>query len=83
MRAALLIGEAAEALDASLPADVARERCATLEDAVARAGDLAEPGDVVLLAPACASFDQFENFAERGLAFQRATAALTSERGAR
>jgi UDP-N-acetylmuramoylalanine--D-glutamate ligase len=83
VRTALLIGEAAGALDASLPADVARERCATLEDAVTRAGDLAESGDVVLLAPACASFDQFRDFAERGLAFQRAAAAVSKVRGAR
>jgi UDP-N-acetylmuramoylalanine--D-glutamate ligase len=43
----------------------------TLERAVAHAAELAEPGDVVLLSPACASYDQFANFEERGEAFRR------------
>ncbi|HEY6962765.1 MAG TPA: UDP-N-acetylmuramoyl-L-alanine--D-glutamate ligase [Gaiellaceae bacterium] len=43
----------------------------TLERAVAHATELAEPGDVVLLSPACASYDQFENFEQRGEAFRR------------
>jgi UDP-N-acetylmuramoylalanine--D-glutamate ligase len=42
----------------------------TLERAVAHAAELAEPGDVVLLSPACASYDQFENFEQRGDAFR-------------
>ena len=42
----------------------------TLERAVAHAHDLAEPGDVILLSPACASYDQFANFEERGEAFR-------------
>ena len=43
----------------------------TLERAVAHAAELAEPGDVILLSPACASYDQFANFEERGDAFRR------------
>jgi UDP-N-acetylmuramoylalanine-D-glutamate ligase len=43
----------------------------TLERAVAHAAELAQPGDVVLLSPACASFDQFENYEARGDAFRR------------
>jgi UDP-N-acetylmuramoylalanine--D-glutamate ligase len=43
----------------------------TLDRAVAHAAELAETGDVVLLSPACASFDQFENFEDRGEAFRR------------
>ena len=43
----------------------------TLEEAVAHARALADPGDVILLSPACASFDQFENFEQRGEAFRR------------
>jgi UDP-N-acetylmuramoylalanine--D-glutamate ligase len=46
----------------------------TLEAAVAHAADLAEPGDVILLSPAAASYDQFENFEARGDAFRRLVA---------
>jgi UDP-N-acetylmuramoylalanine--D-glutamate ligase len=44
--------------------------CGTLEVAVAEAARAASPGEVVLLSPACASFDQFENFEQRGDAFR-------------
>ena len=67
-----LIGEATDALAAALDS-AARPytRAGTLEHAVARAAADAEPGDVVLLSPACASFDQFENFEQRGDAFRK------------
>jgi UDP-N-acetylmuramoylalanine--D-glutamate ligase len=78
VRTALLIGEASEALDASLPGSIAREHCGTLARAVERAAALAERGDVVLLAPACASFDQFASFAERGEAFRTCVAQLAA-----
>ena len=79
-KAYLTAREASDALDAALPAAVDREHCETLERAVRRAAVLAEPGDVVLLAPACASFDQFESFAARGDAFRAAALQLaTSE----
>ena len=61
-----LIGAAAEQLEH----EVGGERCATLELAVARARVAALPGDVVLLSPACASFDQFDDYEARGRAFK-------------
>ena len=61
-----LIGEAAD----QLAEQVGGERCGDLERAVARARASATSGDVVLLSPACASFDQFADFEERGRAFK-------------
>jgi UDP-N-acetylmuramoylalanine--D-glutamate ligase len=51
-------------------------RCTSLEAAVATAYRQARAGDVVLLAPACASFDQFDNYEHRGRVFKQAVAAL-------
>ena len=68
-REALLIGDDATRLCEALAGAVHCEIVETLEHAVSRAYALAKPGDVVLLAPACASFDQFENFEARGDAF--------------
>jgi UDP-N-acetylmuramoylalanine--D-glutamate ligase len=76
-RIALLIGEAAAEIEAALDAAVPHERVGTLEGAVERAVALAKPGDVVLLAPACASFDQFTSFEARGDAFELAVRAIT------
>jgi UDP-N-acetylmuramoylalanine--D-glutamate ligase len=56
----------------------------TLGEAVTRAGAAAQPGEIVLLAPACSSFDQFENYEHRGRVFKetvmarRGVGALTS-----
>ena len=69
-RAAYLIGEAAERLAADLDGTVPLQRSGTLERAVADARAAAEPGDVVLLSPACASFDQFRDYEERGERFR-------------
>ncbi len=66
---AYLIGEAAEMFAEQL-GDTPYEISATLEAAVKAAKSEAEAGDTVLLAPACASFDQFENFEKRGEAFE-------------
>jgi UDP-N-acetylmuramoylalanine--D-glutamate ligase len=68
-----VIGEAADALAAVLPSALRDE---TLERAVHHAARLAVPGDVVLLSPACASYDQFENFEQRGDAFRALAEAL-------
>jgi UDP-N-acetylmuramoylalanine--D-glutamate ligase len=67
--AVYLIGEEAEAIAAVLDGTVTLHRCGDLEHAMAAARAAARPGEVVLLAPACASYDQFENFEARGEAF--------------
>jgi UDP-N-acetylmuramoylalanine--D-glutamate ligase len=69
VRMALLIGEAAAELDRALAGTVPCERVGDLAKAVARAAEIARPGDSVLLAPACSSFDQFKNFEDRGRQF--------------
>jgi len=53
-------------------------RADTLENAIRRANAVAEPGDVVLLAPACASFDQFKNYEHRGQAFKEIVRGLAT-----
>jgi UDP-N-acetylmuramoylalanine--D-glutamate ligase len=79
VRAAVLIGEAAGKLAGELSGRVPVHDAGTLERAVALAAQLAQPGDVVLLAPACASFDQFRGFEDRGERFRAAVAALPGE----
>jgi len=78
--ACYLIGETAERLAAELApareAGVELRRCADLEDAVRRAAAAAAPGEVVLLAPACASFDAFEDFEARGERFREIVGGL-------
>ncbi|MGH9325949.1 MAG: UDP-N-acetylmuramoyl-L-alanine--D-glutamate ligase [Terriglobia bacterium] len=71
-----LIGEASEKIAADL-AGADLHRCRNLETAVRQAAAGAIPGDVVLLSPACASFDQFQDFEERGRAFKGIVARLT------
>lgn len=73
----ILIGEAAEKMSAVFGDFVEIRRALTMDEAVAMAAHTACPGEVVLLSPACASFDMFSNYAERGKAFQDAVAALT------
>jgi UDP-N-acetylmuramoylalanine--D-glutamate ligase len=69
-RRVLAIGEARERVRAALDGVVPVDSCASLAEAVARARAAARPGDLVLLAPACSSFDMFEDYAARGRAFQ-------------
>jgi UDP-N-acetylmuramoylalanine--D-glutamate ligase len=72
----LLYGAAREMMRAALDGTTRIESVRTLDEAVARAAAEALPGDTVLLSPACASFDQFKNYAERGRIFQELVRAL-------
>jgi UDP-N-acetylmuramoylalanine--D-glutamate ligase len=78
-RACYLVGDAADALAADLAGAAPLVRSGTLEQALADAAAAAEPGAVVLLSPACASFDAFADYEARGRRFKALVAAL--ERG--
>lgn len=79
--AALLIGAAAAKIDKQLRGSVPMLACGTLEAAVREARSRAVAGDTVLLAPACASFDQFDNFEHRGREFKRLVRTLGAQPG--
>ncbi len=78
LRAAVLIGRDGPAIAAALKGLAPVYQAAEMRTAVSIAASIAEDGDTVLLAPACASFDQYRNYAERGLDFRRAVEALAS-----
>jgi UDP-N-acetylmuramoylalanine--D-glutamate ligase len=69
--ACYLVGEAAERLERDLAGTVPLRRCGDLPTALAAARTAAAPGEVVLLSPACASYDQYRDFEERGEHFRR------------
>ncbi|MGL4315802.1 MAG: UDP-N-acetylmuramoyl-L-alanine--D-glutamate ligase [Pseudomonas sp.] len=75
-RAVVLLGRDAELLAKALGDGVPQVRVNTLDEAVQRCAELAQPGDAVLLSPACASLDMFKNFEERGRLFAQAAEAL-------
>ncbi len=79
----LLIGAAAEKIAAQLGGCVPVEHAGTLERAVERAFEQARAGDTVLLAPACASFDQFQNYEHRGRVFKQLVGAVNTKSAAR
>jgi UDP-N-acetylmuramoylalanine--D-glutamate ligase len=76
VKALLTIGEDAPSIERELGDLSPTERAGTLPAAVRRAASLTEEGDVVLLSPACASYDQFKNYEDRGDAFRRLVGEL-------
>ena len=76
-RAVVLIGRDAELIAQALGDGVPLIRVATLNEAVQRCAEMAQAGDAVLLSPACASFDMFKNYEERGRLFAQAVGDLS------
>lgn len=77
-RAVVLLGRDADRLEQVLTGQVPLHRVSSLEEAVTAAAALAQPGDAVLLSPACASLDMFSNFEERGRLFAAAVGRLSA-----
>ncbi|MBF0310446.1 MAG: UDP-N-acetylmuramoyl-L-alanine--D-glutamate ligase [Magnetococcales bacterium] len=75
-RCAILLGEAAADMQTVLDGALPLHRVGSLSEAITLARRLAQPGDAVLLSPACASFDMFANFEDRGARFREAVNAL-------
>ena len=80
-RGVYLIGAAAEKIGAQVQGAAPVNFCGTLDRAVRQAFEAAAPGDVVLLAPACASFDQFNSYEHRGRVFKDLVEALATRAG--
>jgi UDP-N-acetylmuramoylalanine--D-glutamate ligase len=76
VRSAYTIGEAADLFEKLLAPHMSVKNCGKLDEAVRQAAQDAEPGDTVLLSPACASFDQFRDFEDRGDQFKALVGAL-------
>jgi UDP-N-acetylmuramoylalanine--D-glutamate ligase len=76
VRAIYTIGAAAPKIEAELRGVVTIQSCETLANAVDAAAAAAKPGEVVVLAPACSSFDQFENYEQRGQVFKQLVSDL-------
>jgi len=76
VRAVVLLGEAADEIEQALNDSLPIERAGSMADAVGRAAAIAVAGDTVLLSPACASFDMFAGYQERGELFMRAVKEL-------
>jgi UDP-N-acetylmuramoylalanine--D-glutamate ligase len=79
VRKMILIGADAKTIEAELGGVAAFEHASDLRDAVTKGFNTAQAGDVVLLAPACASFDMFESFEHRGRVFKDAVQSLKSK----
>ncbi|CAM3686284.1 UDP-N-acetylmuramoyl-L-alanine--D-glutamate ligase [Corallococcus sp. ZKHCc1 1396] len=76
VKGVLTLGQDADALARAYANEAPVHACGTLDAAVAKARALAAAGDTVLLSPACASYDQFKNFEDRGDTFKRLVGAL-------
>ncbi len=77
LRAVIAIGDAADEVVAAFDGAAPVTRAGSMHDAVLAAARAARPGDAVLLSPACASFDWYENYGARGDDFAREVQALT------
>lgn len=84
VKAAVLFGESADEIAETIKAagGIRYKTAKSMQDAVSLAAGYAEPGNAVLLSPGCASFDMFENYGERGNAFQEAVKRLTNTKDA-
>lgn len=76
VKAMILIGEAAGLIEKELGAITKAVRAGSMKEAVEKSRQLAAPGDVVLLSPACASYDMFQNYEDRGRQFKAAVGDL-------
>ncbi len=75
--AAYTVGEAGPMFAELLEGQVQVERCELISEAVRRAAEVARPGEVVLLSPACASYDQFRDYEKRGFHFRQMVGVIT------
>jgi len=76
VKAVVAIGESADKVEKAFSATTSVVRAASMPGAVQHAKNLAKPGDIVLLSPACASFDWFKNYEHRGQVFKDLVNAL-------
>ena len=81
VKAVYTIGSAAAKIESQLRGIVAIHSCETMDKAIAAIAAAAHPGDIVLLAPACSSFDQFESYEHRGRVFKELVSEWRAARG--
>ena len=74
----ILLGEAGEKMFEALGKAFPAQFADSMDDAVSKAFDSAAPGEIVMLSPACASFDMYDNFEQRGRDFKRAVSELNN-----